>query len=524
MLDPRFLVPPLLMLLGALGGPHVAVADPDGHQWPMGGQDLDNTRHQPKEKDIGPANVGGLAPKWVFTAGGDVSATPTVAGGALYVPDRAGNLYKIDAETGALVWSRTIASYTGVPGDHSRTSPALVGNRLLLATQLGARVLAVHTATGDLEWSTQVETHFAASITQSPVVHGSRVYVGVASLEELMSADPSYLCCTFRGSVVALDRTTGAIEWKTYTAPDNGGVVGGYSGASVWGSTPVVDTRRGLLYVTSGNNYTVPASVALCVAGGGGLGCNAPDNRFDSVIALDLKTGAVRWSTFAEPYDAWTVACFFGVPGNCPSPMGPDYDFASGPNLFTLKQHGKARDIVGAGQKSGVYWALDPDDGHVLWKTQVGPGGEVGGIQWGSAVDGTRIYVAIANSRLEDHGQLLPGHHGGSFSALDAATGQILWQTPEAVAPPLCPGCPSPPGPVAPVSVANGVVYGATLTGFYRALDAATGDVLWSYQAGGSVGGGAAIVRGTVYWGSGFGHFGPLLGTSNNKLFAFSVD
>jgi polyvinyl alcohol dehydrogenase (cytochrome) len=490
----------------------------------MGGQDIDNTRHQDKERHIGPGNVAGLAPKWVFTTGGDVSATPTVAGGALYVPDRAGNLYKIDADTGALVWSRTIASYSGVPGDTSRTSPAVAGNRLFLATQLGARVMAVDAREGTLRWITQVDGHPLGSITQSPVVHDDTVYVGVASLEELTASDPNYLCCTFRGSVVALSASTGRIKWKTYTTPDNGGVAGGYSGASVWGSTPVVDARRGLLYVTSGNNYSVPAAVALCVGNGGGLGCNHRRNRFDSVIALDLKTGDVRWTTHAEPYDAWTVACFFGIPGNCPEPMGPDYDFASGPNLFTARGRGRDREILGAGQKSGVYWALDPDDGRVLWKTQVGPGGEVGGIQWGSAVDGRRIYVAVANSRLEDHGQLLPGHRGGSFSALDAATGQILWQTPEAITPPLCPDCPSPPGPVAPVTIANGVVYGATLSGFFRALDAATGAVLWSYPAGGSVGGGASVVRGTVYWGSGFGHFGPLLGTGHNKLYAFSLD
>jgi polyvinyl alcohol dehydrogenase (cytochrome) len=357
-------------------------------------------------------------------------------------------------------------------------------------------------------------------------VHGNTVYVGVASLEELVAADPSYLCCTFRGSVVALDATTGAIKWKAHTTPDNGGAAGGYAGAGVWGSTPVVDTQRGLVYVTSGNNYAVPATVATCVAGGGGLSCNDPANRFDSIIALDLNTGAIRWSTFAEAYDAWNLACIglFGPPDNCPTPAGPDYDFGSGPNLFTLRGGSPDRDIVGAGQKSGIYWALNPDNGQVLWSTQVGPGGETGGIQWGSAVDGTRVYVAIANSRFQEHLPGLPGHFGGSFGALDAATGQILWQTPEAIGAPLCPACPPLSGPIAPLTVANDVVYGGTLTGFFRALDAATGAVLWSYPAGGSVGGGAAVARGMVYWGSGFGHFGPLLGSSNNELYAFSLD
>src|SRR5262249_26504710 len=149
--------------------------------------------------------------------------------------------------------------------------------------------------------------------------------------------------------------------------------------------------------------------------------------HFDSVLALDLKTGAVRWATHALPYDAWTVSCFLpGNPANCPNPTGPDYDFAQAPALFTTRPggNGKPVELVGAGQKSGTYWALNPDTGAVVWTAQAGPGGILGGLQWGSAVDGARVYTANSNSlgvpwTLSN----ATTTQNGIWSAIDAATG-----------------------------------------------------------------------------------------------------
>jgi len=250
-----------------------------------------------------------------------------------------------------------------------------------------------------------------------------------------------------------------------------------------------------------------PAVVKTCVdnAVGGG------ENHFDSVVALDLKTGAVKWATKALPFDAWTVACLIPIPDNpgfpggnlqnCPEPAGPDYDFGQGPALFTVNQKGKKTELLGAGQKSGQYWALNPDNGQVVWSTQVGPGGVIGGLQWGSATDGSRIYTAVT---------------AGSWSALDPATGAILWSTPT----------PNPGWPTfGAVTVANGVVFaGSTApTGDNMfALDAATGAILFSFTSGGSVGSGASVVNGTVYWGSGYSVLGPPW-SGNNKLYAFEA-
>jgi polyvinyl alcohol dehydrogenase (cytochrome) len=480
----------------------------------MFGQNLQNTRNAPNETKIGPGNAAQLATKWTFITGGDVSATAATDGVTVYFPDWSGNLFAVDAATGLLRWTRPIAVYTGLPGSISRTSPAIVGNTLLVGTQTGAYLLAIDRRNGNLLWKTQVDTHTAAVITQSPVAAGGRVFVGVASLEEALAASTAYPCCTFRGSMLSLDFATGAILWKTRTVPL------GYSGGAVWGSSPVVDTRRRTVYVGTGNNYTVPEEVKRCAnnnpqqAGN----CLAPNDYIDAVLALDIDTGRIKWGRRLQGYDAWTAACLGLPPGVtwCPGPMGPDYDFGSGPNMFTVMLNGAPRDLLGAGQKSGIYWALDPDTGAIVWNTLVGPGSSLGGIQWGSATDGQRIYAAISNFdhksyQLQPSGQTIDW---GSFSALDAATGRLLWQIPDPVQGSI---------DIAPVSVANGVAYfcSADTVGHMYALEAATGRLLWSFASGGSCNSGAAIVNGSVYWGSGYVQSAP--GTPNNKFYAFSV-
>lgn len=495
-----------------------------GSEWWSAGGNRQNTRFQQSEHTLSAANVANLAPKWVFTTGGDVSATPAVDADTVYFPDWAGNLYAVDKLTGLLKWRTSIAAASGVPFDKARATPAVTEDKLIIGTQgsifvpgggPGGKVLAFNKFTGALLWSTTVETHPAAIITQSATVFDGRVYVGVASQEEALAAFVPGYTLSFRGSMLALDLNTGAILWKTYTAPD------GYPGNAVWGSSPAIDTQRGQVYIGTGNNYSVPQSVLDCVSAAGNdpvavSACLPADDYFDSIMALDMKTGAVRWATRAIPYDAWTVDCipFIGDGSNCPSPAGPDYDFGQAPALFTVKPGGKAKsyDLVGAGQKSGQYWALNPDTGAVVWVTQAGPGGTAGGLQWGSAVDGKRVFTANANSNLVPW-PTPDGATTGVWSGLDAATGAILWQT-------------RPPhggGTSGPVTTANGIVFGCSLDpqGYMYALNAATGAVLWEFASGGSCLSGAAISDGMLFWGSGYSNFG--FGTPNNKLYAFGL-
>jgi polyvinyl alcohol dehydrogenase (cytochrome) len=518
-----------LLAVGLQAAPAHAAPPPD---WPFAGQTVQNSRGTSTETTIGPGNVSRLAPAWAATAAGNVSATPTESGGIVYFPDFGGLLWAVNATTGAVVWSHPVAGYTGVKGDSSRTSPAVTGSEIVLgdgsnygATTSGAFVIAADRTTGARLWVTQVDSHPAAIITSAPVVSGGVVYVGVSSKEETLALAPAYPCCTFRGSLVALDAATGRIIWHTRTVPDNGGRTGGYSGGSVWGSTPAVNAAANLVYVGTGNNYTVPAGVCTQPRE---TGCAPPaaDDHADSILALDMTTGAIRWATSTISGDAWSLACGYPSTLSC----GPDFDFGSGPNLYTVAS---GRQLLGIGQKSGAYWALDPLTGTVVWETVVGPGSPLGGMEWGSATDGRRIYAAIGN--LEGRSYTITSSSGqrttisgGSWAALDAATGALLWQVAD----------PQGAMDLGFVSTANGVVYaGSTaVTGNNMyALDAGTGAILWSFASGGSVVSGAAIVNGLVYWGSGFvvgsacpgvaittQRCAPTTG-ENDKVYAFAV-
>jgi polyvinyl alcohol dehydrogenase (cytochrome) len=499
-------------------------AQAGGFGWTMAGQDIHNRRNQEQEVIVGTANVAGLVPKWVFTTGLDVSATPAVSDGAVYFPDWAGNLYKLNATTGAVIWQKQISEYTGIASDVSRTTPTLDGGNLIVATQDGAYVLSINANSGALNWKTQVDAHPAAVLTQSPVVYKGLIYIGVSSQEEAFATDPAYPCCTFRGSMTAVRTRNGQIAWKTYTTLDNGGAPGGYSGVAVWGSTPVIDQQRGSVYISTGNNYDAPQAVKECEANRDPTTpdtCDAPDNYVDALMALDLNSGAIKWAHKLQGFDAWTVACLSGTHPNCPDPAGPDYDFGQGPMLFKAKLAGRNRDLLGAGQKSGVFWALNPDDGSVVWATVGGPGSTLGGMEWGSATDGRRLYYSIANNSHVPY-TMVNGTttDGGLWGALDPATGAILWQTAD----------PSGAIDTGAVSVANGVVYAPSMGGLgaaattaptFFALDTATGAILWNFVSGGSANGGAAIVDGVVYWGSGYGRVGG--GASNNKFYAFGL-
>lgn len=483
--------------------------------WPVAGQNIENTRAAAAGTSISPANVAGLKVKWSLTTNGDVFDTPAESGGVLYLTDHGSStapstLWAVSAAAGTVIWSRPISSYTGIAGDTSRSTPTVAGGLLILGDQAplsagaGAWLLAVNAATGSLAWKTQLDSHPAAVTTSSPNAYGSLAVVGVSSLEEDLASQPGYPCCTFRGSVVAVSVSTGQIAWKTYMTPANNGQAGGYSGAAVWGSTPAIDPANFMVYVGTGNNYTVPAGTC---AAPGEAGCTPPpaSDHADSVVALSLFTGTIIWSMPTLTADATTTAC-----ASPAEECGPDFDFGSGPNVYTATlPSGVPRTLVGIGQKSGVYYALDPNTGQVAWQAKIGPGTELGGIEWGSATDGSRIYAAESDFLGVPYtvgGQTITG---GSWAALDAATGQLLWQTPDPQ------GAPD----LGFMSVANGVVYAPSDAGSGQnmyALNAATGAIDWSYASGGSVIAGAAIVGDTVYWGSGY-----YIGAENNKLYAF---
>lgn len=454
--------------------------------WPSSGHDLADTHSNPSETMLGTGNVGNLRPRWSVDFASYLAATPAVVAGRAYLADRSGKLTAVDTSNGALVWSHAVSSYTGITGDVGRATPAVADGRLIFGDQPGSaahdgtHVIAVNASSGALLWKTVVDTTPTAKITSAATVDGNVVYVGVSSNDEGSAG-----CCHFRGSVVALNATTGAILWKTYTVPS------GYTGGAVWGSNAVVDHVTGLLYVGTGNNYSVPAGVCSVPAQ---TGCTTPasNDYVDSLVALNLSTGKPTWALRTLSGDVSTNVC------RNTAACGPDWDFGAAPNEFTTTIAGVSRRLVGIGQKSGVYWAVDAATGKLVWQTRVGPGGSTGGIQWGTATDGARIYVAVTNSEKAAY-KLINGTSttGGAWSALDPATGRILWQTAD----------PQGVGDFGFVTTANGVVYagsGAGSGNTMYALKASTGSILWRYASGGSVMGGAAVVDGSVYWASGY--------------------
>ncbi|HLK57594.1 MAG TPA: PQQ-binding-like beta-propeller repeat protein [Chthonomonadaceae bacterium] len=522
--------------------------------WDVGGSNIHNTRSADSENKIKASNVAKLKKKWEFVTHGDVSATPTVEGNKVYAVDWGGYLYSIERDKGTANWSHQISDYTGnTVFSVSRTSPTVVGDKVIIGDQgdvssagfpqgggtpdahgnptsqgVTASVMAIDKQTGKLLWRTLVSDHPFSVITSSPVASDGVIYVGVSSLEENAGFVPGYPGFSWRGKVVALDAKTGKAVWKQpFVTIDDASYNQGYTGASVWGSTPVVDESRGQLYVSTGNNYSAPSGYT---SPGGKA---APDgDHFDSVLALDLSSGKLNWAYRAWNGDTWDVASwiFGGQPSYTggDTALGPDWDFGSGPNLFTTKHGG---DSVGAGAKSGIYYSLDPETGSLNWKTQVGPGGTGGGIEWGSAVDGNRIYCAISNS----DGQVTTATPQGQglWSALDAKTGKALWSTLD----------PLGGHDFGMVTVANGVVFAGSagnkpnsFTGYpgapggFFALDASNGKILWQYTSAddpamGSVICGPSIVDGVVYWGSGYSHLANAFGISGTtpKLYAFSL-
>ncbi len=449
--------------------------------WTMYGRDLAGSHYNPDEKLLTPATVSKLKPKWVFETGGDVSSQPTIVDGVVYFGSWDGKQYAVDAKTGAKIWEFE----AGLP---SRSGSAYNGGVLYFGDAAG-RLYALDAKTGKQMWRVKIDPHPGNVATSAPIYHNGRVYIGVSSREELMMmGNPKYECCTFRGGVAAFDAKTGAQVWRFYTIPveateqgkdKQGRRILGPSGIGVW-STVAIHPETKRLYLTTGNEYTKPGS-----------------KYSDAIIALDLDTGKEVWTYQAKPNDTWNGNCL-GNPEEC----GEDHDFGTIP--VTFKGPG-GRMLIGAGAKSGWFFALDLKTGKEVWKTEVGPGGLLGGIEFGASTDGERVYVGISNHPKQ-----------GSVSALDGATGKIVWQT-------LSPDNKANFGPITVTGTgANRVVWAGSSGNFIRAYDAKTGKILWEYDTGGAVGGGPTVLDGVLYIGSGYQNL--RVGKSNNKLYAFSID
>jgi polyvinyl alcohol dehydrogenase (cytochrome) len=505
--------------------------------WNGWGNGLEQRRFQPAEMArLSAAEVPQLKLKWAFGFQGASRAygQPAVLGGMLFVGSATAKIFALDAKSGCIYWEFA-------PKAPVRTAISVgQGPRgfLVYFGDQRANAYAVDAMTGQEVWTQRVDEHSAAIITGAPVLDEGVLYVPVASGEEATTMRSSTTCCTFRGSVVALNAQSGKVLWKAYSitavpAPtrqnDAGVQMFGPAGASIW-SSPTIDRSRKLVYATTGNSYA-----------------DATTDGSNAFIAFRLDTGERAWVHQATEGDAYTMACNRSDAagrGNCPQANGPDVDFGNSAILVNLP--GGHRALI-AGQKSGVVHALDPDrNGALLWRTTVGVGGKLGGVQWGSAADEQHVYVAVSDVRIGPVAPGTPGGQqtpwgvtlrvdpdaGGGLLALKLATGEVAWKTPH----PGCKGVPGcSPAQSAAVTAIPGVVFSGGLDGHLRAYAASSGHIIWDIDTkgphatvngvlaqGGSLDGpGAVVVDGMLYVNSGYAVFG---GTPGNVLLAFSVD
>lgn len=412
-------------LLAAVIFPAGAVAD-----WPFYGYDLANTRDAGADGPTS-AQARTLAPLWSFeSTDGDFTGTPVVSDGIVVVGSNSGVVYALSALTGAKLWSRSV-------GPQVNGSAAIAGGVVYVPVNIdeangtgNPSVVALNLLTGIPLWQTTLDDQPGSDVYGSPVVYKGTVYIGTAG----SYAENNLPNSRTRGTVVALDAATGAIRWKTYTVPL------GDDGGGVW-STPAIDTLTGRLYVGTGNAYHAPAAATT-----------------DSILELDARTGAILRHFQAQANDVSFHE------------DGLDADLGSSPNLFVSPT---GEELVGEGEKNGIYWAVDRKTMALVWKATVGPGGVNGGIVGSTAWDGSAIYG--------------PETQQTETWSL-TADGQPRWTT-------LGGGKLD----FGSVAVANGVVYSTDFAGDLTARSTSDGALLAQLPLGAPSWGGVSISGGTVF-------------------------
>lgn len=487
--------------------------------WNGWGNDLQNSRSQDSAgSNISTQTIDSLALSWVFgfEEGSNARAQPSIVNGVMYMGSTSGRVYALDLATGCSHW--TFLATSEVRGALSIVYSEVLNKSLVVGTDNSNRVFVLEAATGARVWHADVDAFPLARSTGSPIVAGNIVFVPVSSIEVAAAGDPEYECCQFRGNMGAFDLNTGEKLWHTYIM-GKAQLVGtnrvdrrvfAPSGAPIW-DTPTVDLKRNRVYAGTGQNYTRPASVTS-----------------DAIIAFNIETGAIDWVRQTTSNDVFTMACSMGVDHpNCPD-AGPDLDIGASVMAVTLST---GKDILVAGSKGAVLYALDPDnDGAILWQTRLGRGGPLGGVHWGMSFVGDVAFVPISDRSTGADGaaEAKPGLH-----AVDMKTGELLWYS---QAPERCDAneraCMDAYSAAASAS-ADLVVTGA-LNGVVFAHDQRTGEVVWEYDSvqeyttvnGVAAKGGAIDSVGPVFSGdymivnSGYATFGQLPG---NALLVFKL-
>lgn len=426
--------------------------------WSMYNHDREGSRFASEEHQLGVSNAAQLTPKWTFVTPQPVTGTPAVVGGRVFVGDYSGAFYGLRARDGKLRWATQVNG--GI------TASALVANKQVIIGDLAGYVYALDKKTGAIKWQVRPNPHPLAAVYSSATKVGKYIAIGFSSMEWIApGSDPNYPCCTFRGSVALINPKNGDVVWQTYFVSEDEAAAGA-SGAPVW-STPTYDPQLGLIFVTTGNNYTQPAN---------GLS--------DSVVALDAETGAIVWSNQRYANDAWNIL----FP---PFPPTPDYDIGDSAQIYHLPDGTK---VVGTGQKSGFFHVLDAATGDEIAtrQFQVAAVG-LGGLFADSAIAHGIVYANSAS--YPDFGEVI---------AFTGDTDLELWRF----------HVPNGGLTLSGVAVANGVVYFSAMDGKLYAVRASNGTALAQVPIGAHTSG-PSISGGRVFVGTGdsfslfYGNPGP---------------
>lgn len=436
-------------------------ASKGSNSWPSTSLNSDNTRFQPAA-GIAAEDIANLDLAWVLAIPGGAAGSPVIHAGTLYISSGDGRILALDASTGCKRWEyehgRIVRTLTVAP------PKATGGAALAVFADDTGHGYALDAKTGQLRWKTAVEDHPLNRATGAPAVHDGLVFVTMSSIEDPLTHDPRHTCCTSRGSVTAIDAQSGEIAWKQFTVADAPREVAAASesgparfspaGGSIY--TPLaIDAKRGLLYATTAEAYTDEDAIGAY-----------------SVIAMEMKTGARRWERqFLPEPEARDAECAAIGDTDCRNV------FSMGTSVLI---HRGERDLLLVGQKWGFIYALDPDDrGATVWSRRVARGGDMGGIMYGLADDGERVYVPISDMYAK------APERPGDLVALSPTDGSVIWRArqPNAVcswgSDASCVGAQS----AAPTAI-PGVVFATSWDGFVRAHASDSGAIVWQFDTG----------------------------------------
>ena len=500
---------------------NVSTGTPTIGQW--GFDPHNNRRLTSAQAGLTTADMGKLELAWAlgFPQTANMRAQPVVVGNTMYISIvDSGQLFALDisGDSPCVQWVyehdvplRTALGYHTLPD----------GRHVLVFADNAAHVLMMDAVTTEVLWTATVKVTSVSNVTAMPVLFEDKVFVPISSGELNMGAAPEYECCTSHGAVVALNAADGERLWVYHTMeaakPTTVSKVGtqqyGPSGAPIW-TAAAIDEKRRLIYVGTGENTSAPAT-----------------DTSDAILAIRMDDGSLAWKYQTTPNDIFLTGCMNTPDGpNCPpaSSINKDWDFGAGLMLAT-KADGSQ--LVMAGQKNGVVWAMNPDNGEMVWNTKIGGGGAMGGVHWGMAFDGNTLFAANNMSTGPTADEVSPGLY-----ALDINTGNFVWKY---LHQPDCSGnrqqeirsCGTNFGMSAATLLVDGAVVQGANDGFIKVFDTKSGEPIFTFDTarsfettngvkahGGAIDNATVVAaNGMLFVQSGYG----LMGVPGNVLLAF---